>query len=398
MRSKFLFAFLALAACGGDDDPPVEDPKYVLASVVIDADGARTTYVQTIASLDDGPFDNTTAIELPGNGVVMSRGREIFVGLAEEPTWVRYTVAEDGAIAETGRISFLDFGVGAIDYGNVLVDDDTAVSVLGQPPVAIVWNPTAMEIVGEIPLDHLSQDEGYQLEVWTTVAHDGLVYVPGRWSDWAGSRIRPGVVTTILDPHARTVVGVAEDDRCASGGRIVFDEAGYGYVMGDGRNYAIQMFANAGGTTAPDNCLLRIAPGTTDFEADYVHTIPSLTGGLQSITELHTARQGSGLGFAKMFYPDELPAGVEPVDFAFWGQRAHKMWRIHLTDPPTAEEVEDLPFSTIGFDGTALDGHLYAGESPDGATSEIYEIDPDANTAQLRFTMQGYFYGLYELR
>jgi hypothetical protein len=389
---------VGLAACGGGGGfAPGSQGRYALASVVIDADGNRTTYVQAISSLDEGPFDNEAAIEMPGNGVVMAGGGHIFVGLAEEPTWIRYTPDASGAIAETGRMSLLNTGAGYIDYGNAIVDAETAVSVLSTPAVAVVWNPSTMEIRGEIDLSFLVR-EGYSLEVWTTIAHGGLVYVPGRWSDWDGARIFPGVSMTIIDPRAMSVVGTATDDRCASAGRVVFDQAGYAYVMGDGRNYSIQMFANAAGTTAPDNCLLRMAPGTTAFEAGYFHTIPSLTGGRQSITELETGRQGSGVGFAKMFYPDQLPPGVMPVDFDFWGERAHKMWRIRLADPPSAEEVRGIPFSAIGFEGSVLGGHLFSGESLDGGgTSEVYDIDPDANAATLRFTMDGYFYGLYDL-
>jgi hypothetical protein len=152
--------------------------------------------------------------------------------------------------------------------------------------------------------------DGYELEVWTTVAHEGRVYIPGRWADWDAGRIYPGVSTTILDPKQMKVVGTAEDARCASGGRVSFDEAGYAYVMGDGRTYSLQMFARAKGESAPENCLLRIAPGETKFDPDYFYSIPSISGGLDSITELDTARQGSGLGFAKRFYPDQLPKGV----------------------------------------------------------------------------------------
>ncbi|WP_428264827.1 hypothetical protein [Haliangium sp.] len=388
---------LSLAACGADDgDPEPDGSAFVLSSVVIDADGNRTTYVQTISSLDDGPFTNDAAIELPGNGVVMAGGGHFYVGLAEEPTWIRFSPDQDGGIAESGRLSLLNLGATRIDYGNALVDAETAVSVLSEQAIAVVWNPATMEILGEVDLGFLVQ-EGYSLEVWTTTAHDGLVYVPARWSDWAGGRIRAGVSTTIIDPAAMSVVGVAEDDRCASGGRVVFDQAGYAYVMGDGRNYSIHMFANAGGAIAPDNCIVRIPPGETDFEAEFFHTIPALTGGLQSITELETARPGTGVGFAKMFYPDELPDGVEPVDFGFWGYPAHKLWRIELTDPPTARAVNGAPFSTIGFAGSTFDGYLYSGESPDGDTTAVYEIDPDANTAALRFSMDGYFNGLYAL-
>jgi hypothetical protein len=369
---------------------------YVLGSVVIDADGNRTTYVQVIQSLDAGPFDNQSAVELTGNGVILAQGRSFYVGHTEDPTWSKYTVEVGGAIQRGPSMSLLATGASSIDYGNAIVDAETAVSVLSKPPLAVVWNPKTMEITGEIELEGLAR-AGYELEVWTTVAYRGLVYVPGRWSDWDGGRIYPSVSTTIIDPKAMKVLGTAEDDRCASGGRVVFDEKGYAYVLGDGRTYSLQMFANAAGKPAPQNCLLRIAPGKTDFDEDYYYTIPSLTGGIDAIDELDTARQGSGVGFSKMFYPDELPPGVEPVDFDFWNVPAHKLWRIELTDPPTAKEVEGIPFSTIGFGGSALDDHLYSGESPDGKASDVYETSPVTNRARLRFSMDGYFYGLYRL-
>jgi hypothetical protein len=390
---------VALTVCAGCSSHSNDAPggtNYALGSVVIDADGNRTTYVQTIDSTAAGPFDNATAIELPGNGVLMGGNKSFYVGLAEEPTWVRYAVDASGKVDEVGRISFLNFGADAIDYGNAIVDAETAVSVLSKPAVAVVWNPTTLKIKGQIDLSSLRR-EGYELEVWTTVAHDGLVYVPARWSDWDGGRIYPGVSTTIIDPKALTVLGTATDDRCASGGRVVFDAAGYAYVMGDGRNYSIQMFANASGETAPENCLLRIAPGATEFEASYFYRIPALTGGLESIGELEAATQGSGFAFSKMFYPDELPDGVKPVDFAFWSEPAHKMWRLELGVPPTAKEVDGVPFAAIGFSGSALDGKLYSGESSDGQSSVVYELDPATNSAKLSFKMDGYFDGLYEL-
>jgi hypothetical protein len=402
MGNKGILAAALLAAAalgcgdGGGGATGETAGRYVLGSVVIDADGNRTTYVQTISSLDDGPFTNARAIELPGNGVVMAGERDFFVGLTESPEWVRYSVDEAGGIAETGRLNLLETGEMSIDYGNVIVDAHTALSVFSKPGVAIVWNPSTMKKKGQIDLSSLERD-GYELEVWTTTAHDGLVYVPGRWANWDAGKIYPGVSLTIIDPARMQVLGTAADDRCASGGRPVFDAAGYAYVMGDGRNYSIQMFANAAGTQAPDNCLLRVAPGATTFDEGYFYKIPALTGGRQSISELDTGADGSGVAFAKMFYPDQLPADIKPVDFAFWDYPAHKLWRIELADPPTAREVDGLPFAAIGFGGASMDGKLYSGESPDGSKSDVYETDPATNTGKLRFTMDGYFYGLCRL-
>ncbi|MGC3997086.1 MAG: hypothetical protein QM767_06015 [Anaeromyxobacter sp.] len=389
-----LLAGLAAAGCGSDGgSEEAIDPHYILGSVVIDAEG-RTTYVQAIESLDAGPFDNSHAVEVPGNAVLLARGRQVFVGRTDAPLWIRYEVDAKGHLAETGRMSISSTGATAVDYGNALVDAETAVSVLSDPPKAVVWNPSTMTIKGTVDLSFLSR-EGYGLEVWTTVAHEGKVYVPGRWADWTGGRIYPAVSLTILDPATLSVVGTAYDERCASGGRPVFDEDGYAYVMGDGRTYSIQMYANAAGEEAPQNCLLRIAPGETDFQEDWYHAIPALTGGVEAIDELQSA--SAGVGFAKLFYEDLLPDGVEPVDFSFWSIPVHKLWRFTLGDVPVAEEVDGSPFSVVGFTGAAMGGHLFTGESDDGATSQVYETDPVTNTASVRFTMDGYFYGLWTL-
>lgn len=389
----------SLSACKDNKDPDASSgSSYVLGSVVIDADGNRTTYVQTVDSPEDGPFDNSHAIEFPGNAVLLVGGKNFFVGLADAPTWVRYSVTDTGVIEETGRLSFLATGASSMDFNNVWIDDETAVSVMTEALVAIVWNPSTMTIKGEIDLSHLAR-EGYSLEAWTTVFHEGRVYIPGRWANWDEERMSPGMSLTLVDPVAMTVLGTAEDDRCTSGGRVVFDAEGYGYLMGDGRNYSLQMWTEAQGGVAPAGCLLRIAPGALDFEEDYFFTIPSLTGGLNPINELETARQGSGVAFAKMFYPDHLSDGfvLDTESFNLWDERAHKMWRINLANPPTAEVVQGAPFAALGFGGSVADDLLYVGESPDTATSDVYVVDPSTNTSTLSFKMDGYFSGFFRL-
>lgn len=395
LKGIALLSLFGLLACSSEEgEARLRAGAFLLASVVINPGVGRTTYVQTLDSLDDGPFDNRRTIETAGNAVVVAGAEHFFIGMVESPTWHRYSANEAGFIERTGSVSLARLDSGRVPFGNVWVSPEIAVSVLTRKPEAVVWNPSTMKIRGRVALPHLRQD-GFKLEAWSTTTHNGLVYIPARYVNWEAERVRNGVSITIVDPRALRVVAIAEDDRCASGGRVVFDDAGYGYVVGDGRNYVIHMYANKAGGTAPDNCILRIPPGGTDFEANYFYTIPSLTGGLQSSTELETAIQGSGIGFAKMFYPDRLPAGVEPFTLGLWDHNAHKMWRIELKDPPTAREVQDIPFSRVGFIGSMLDGKLYSGETQDGRSTDVFEIDPVSGTARKRFTMQGYFNGLY---
>jgi hypothetical protein len=402
LRMGLLFGALALFGCGddagaeahGSDRDPLGGESYVLASVTIDADGNRVSYAQVVHDLT-GNFTNKNGVEAPGNATFLARGTDFFYGLAESPEWVRYS-AKDGKLKETGRLSFLQYGITYMDFANVIVDADTAVSVLTEPYLAVIWNPTTMEIVDTVDLSFLRKD-GLLLEAWTVVAHDGLVYIPAKWVNWDTPTVMQRVNITILDPKAKKIVAMAEDDRCGAGGRVTFDSKGYAYVMGDGRNQSMQVFAAASGKASVPNCLLRIAPGQTDFEEDFFVQIPSLTGGLDSMTELEAASVDSGFGFTMMEYKSRIPEGTDEVNFAHWSIPAYKMWRITLGDTPKAEEVKGANFSVVGFSGSGVNGKYYHAESPDGATSTVYEVDPQANTSTKKFTMQGYYSGLFKL-
>ncbi len=379
---------------GGDVDGEEAPSRFVLASITIDGDGNRISYAQIVDHLS-GDFDNSRAIEAPGNATFLTSGSDFFYGLAESPTWVRYSTL-GGTFTETGRLSFANYGLTSMDYSNVIVNADTAVSVLTGPAVAVVWNPTTMSVEGTIDLTSMVQD-GYSLEAWTVVTHDGLVYVPGRWADWEGGKIMQRVSLTILDPATLSVVAVAEDDRCGAGGQVTFDSRGYAYMMGDGRNQMMQVFAASRGEPVVHNCLLRIAPGATDFEEDYFFEIPALTGGLDSMTEMQSATLTDGIGFAMMEYPDRISPDLDQVNFEHWDTPAYKMWRVVLGDTPTAEVVDGANFSVVGFTPASVAGKLYNPESDDGSESRVYAIDPATNTASLSFTMDGYFAGLLPL-
>jgi hypothetical protein len=403
MKPLTLLALLAFAACGASTSTPdAGGPpavRYALASVVIDTQNNRTTYVQGLASLD-GPFTNGHAVEIPGNGSVIATKTSVLVSLVESPVWIKFEV-KDGALTETGRISFASYGITTLNYGDTVVDEETVCSVFSDPAVAIVWNPKTMTVKGTIDLSQQTHflRPGYQTETWTVVSHGGLVYAPTRWGDWTGSRIYPGVGLLILDPAQLKIVALAEDDRCASGGRPAFDAAGNAYVIGDGRNQSLQMFARAAGKPVTPNCLLRIPAGQTDFAADYFFKIPDLTGGVDAMTELTPVKDGDPTTFVLMFDESQLPAGMKADSFDYWNAPAHKAWKLSLGDTPTATVVQNAPFTAIGFTAIPMNGKLYQGGAPgaDGL-SEVYAIDGATNAATgVVFKMEGYFSGLYPL-
>ncbi|HET9960082.1 MAG TPA: hypothetical protein VFQ61_36570 [Polyangiaceae bacterium] len=370
-----------------------EPPRKVLGSIVIDADGNRVSYAQIVGELS-GHFTNRDGIEVSGNANFLTHGSDFFYGLAESPEWVRYST--ENGFRETGRLSFLNFGMSYIDFANAIVDDETAVSVLTEAYVAVVWNPKSMKIKGTIDLAYLKKD-GFSLEAFTTVAHEGLVYVPAKWVNWETPEVLQVVHLTVLDPSKLEVVTVAEDSRCGAGGRVTFDAAGYAYVMGDGRNQSMQTFAAAAGRPTVPNCLLRMVPGEAGFEPDYSIQIPALTGGLDSMTELQPADIDSGVAFSMLKYEERIPEGLDRINFEHWGVPAYKLWRFTLGSEPRAEEVQGADFSVVGFPAAAFAGKLYSSESSDGSSSTVFEIDPATNRATRKFTMDGYFAALLPL-
>jgi hypothetical protein len=421
-----LAAALTAVGCGDDGAPTSADAAdpgpdaadaagggalYSLGSVVIQPDGTRTTYVQTIPSLDVATVDNSRAIELPGNGLHLARAGHVYIGLAEEPTMVRYTPDADGQLVEDGRVSFLNQGVARVGFGNVFVSDTRAYMIAESEYVAVVWDPSAMEIVTTIDLAYLKQ-EGLDAEFWTVAYRDGKVYIPVRYANWNTGVIGPSVTLVIVDAATDTILATATDDRCASGGRPVFAPNGDAYVVADGRNWSAQLFATVTGQPVPPTCLLRLRAGETTFDPDFLVTLPSLTG-FDAATELNPAADGEGTGYLRVFRPEMLPRGVEiGTDFAFWGYRAFEMWRLDFAnagageDAPRAVAVPGLPLSSLGFTDESVDGKLYVGDSPDYTTTTIYELDPAAPAASGQsadgvrplFEMQGAFYGLHRLR
>lgn len=396
-----LLALVGLAACGGDDDDSDGAPAaevWALSSVTIDVSGSRTTYVQTLTSLDIDEVDNDDALEISGNGTVQVVGGKVYAGLAESPEVRRYAIDEAGRLQADGSITFLNEGLQRASFGNVMVSPTKAYQVSTEQYKVIVWNPTTLEITGSVDLAALRHPT-LDVEFWTVTAHEGRVYVPVRYVDWDNGIIDRSVVLAVIDAETDQLVATLRDERCHSGGRPVFTPDGDAYVVADGRTWSAQLFATVAGQAAPPTCLLRIPAGQLAFDPDYLVELPSITGGRDAVGELEAAENGTGVAFVKLFHPDQLPAGVTPgTDFGFWQAPAYKMWRFELGAEPTATEVIDIPFGAIAWDGSATDGKLWVGESPDYSRSTVYAIDPATSTATRRFEMVGSFYGLQRLR
>jgi len=366
---------------------------YSIGSIIQNPEG-RTLLVQTLQSLDED-INNDNALEFSGNARHWAHGGAVYIGLAEEPTIEKYVPDAGGKLVSSGRVSFLSHGLTSVPAGQVFISDTKAYLFAEGQYRVIVWNPSTMEIAGEIDLSMLKKDD-FNIELWTASLAGDRVYVPLRYVNFNAKEIFHQVSVVQIDAAADKVVGVAHDDRCVGASTPAVTDDGTVYVLADGRSYLAQVYAVEKKETPPANCILRIRPGETSFDPDFFVSVPSIAGGRDVVTSLWYVRDG--VGYAKMYYPEQLEPGADTSGFQFWFNPAFKLWRIQLGDQVSAEEVNGAPFSMIAFGGASIGGSLFLGETQDAKTCTVYAMDPDKNQAEPRFEMQGAMRDLYRLR
>ena len=130
-------------------------PLYVLPTEIYGADFASSTsLVSLVPSLDVERISLDQAREKDGRASVLAIGQWLFVASSSAPVIERYELQPDGSLLEAGRLSFANYGVPEFfsidDWGNVTISPTKAYIFNGNEGSHIIWNPTTLEIIGEI--------------------------------------------------------------------------------------------------------------------------------------------------------------------------------------------------------------------------------------------------------
>jgi hypothetical protein len=371
-----------------------KDALYSVGSIV-QGPTSRTLYVQTIKTLDKD-LTNESAMEVSGNSRHWAYGGSVYIGMAEEPTVIKYTPDAAGKLQEVARVSFQAYGLANIPAGIAFVDKNKAYLMAEAQYSVVVWDPTTMEIKSSIDLTALKR-ANYNVELWSATVGADKVYVPLRYVNFTAGDIAKQVGVVILDTKTDTVTATLNDERCHGASQPAITDDGTVYVLADGRSYTAQVYARSASKPIPKNCVLRILPGQTTFDPSYFVEVPSIAGGKDVATALWYV--SGGVGYAKMFYEDQVKPEMNTTGFAFWSNPIFKLWKFSLGSPLEAREVQGAPFSYVAFGGATIDGRLYIGEASDnGGSSTVYELDPTTTQAVVKFKMQGFMRDLYRLK
>ncbi|HEY8947008.1 MAG TPA: hypothetical protein VIM73_22345 [Polyangiaceae bacterium] len=385
-----------LAGCGDDtsDSAPNARALYAIMYEVYDDTGS-ISYLSLLDSLDVDEVDLSHAREFgSGRAFIQSYEGKLYVGEAESPTVIKYSLTEDGELDEEGRISFANYGFdkGQFDSWNATFISPTKAYLMDfRDGTTIIWNPTTMEITGDIPPPEDFHREGYSFESTPGALRDGLLFRTVSWVDYDNAEYPSDFLLAVYDVQSDEIVELIPETRCPVPGNLVHrDEAGNIY-------FSNWVWPTAGALMrdAPSPCVLRIKAGENRLDPEWTLDYREVTDGREGAMFSYL---GDGRALISAFY-DERTTFDETTDP--WSYVGSSNWRIWTMDmeSKTGAPLEGLDFNGGAFTPVQFDGRqlllVPGGESENWAT-QLYEITD--GIAEPRVKLPGWSYQFVKLR
>lgn len=368
---------LLLAACQSpapsDPSDLGDGPLYAVMFEVYDDTGSNS-YLALLDSLDVDAVDPSTAIEyIGGRAFLQTWNGWIFVGEPTSPIVHRYSVGADGSLEDERTISFANFGLeaGIIDPWSLsFVNDDKAYLFDYREGNHIVWDPTTMEILGEIPAPPEFHREGLSIDGSPAAVRGDRLYRSVFWADYDTATWSTDHLLAVYDTTSDTLVDLITETRCPAPGNLTHqDDAGNIYFS----NW-IWPISGTLLRDAPPSCVLRVPPGSDTFD-------PSWTLSYDTVSEGHQGAMFTPLGDDRALVAifdesaTEFDATTDPWDLA--GRPVWNIWDIDLATG-TGAPVEGIPPNTGAYTPALFDDRTFLLVPTEGwASTDLYELTDD---------------------
>lgn len=377
-----LAAALLATGCGDEVTVVMQNleagPLYAIMYEVYDQENS-TSYLSVLDSLDE-EIDLSVAREY-GSGRAFIQGYNgwLFVGDSESPTVTRYSLADDGALVQEDTISFANYGLreGQFDSWNAtfISPEKAYLADFVEAGNTIVWNPTTMEIIGEIPAPAELLRPGFRIEGTPAAVRDGLLFRTWGWvTEDDTAEYSTDFYLAVYDVETDELVDLVPETRCPVPGNLVdTDEAGNIYFS----NW-IWSVAGTLMRDAPASCVLRIPPGETAFDPEWSLDYPDYTGGRAGAMFTYLQNDQA---LVSAFYDERTSFDDETEPYSYVGSNNWRIWNVDL------ESGEGAPLDGLDFNGGAFtpvqfDDRLFlmvpGGEEDDYATQVFEVVDGSA--------------------
>ncbi|AKF09762.1 hypothetical protein [Sandaracinus amylolyticus] len=398
-------AIASLTACGSetprDDTPDAGSPPdgggaapaYAVTTTVFDETTAAT-YVTVLGSLDAQQVDLSTAREFAGWSSVAAHDAVLFVGHGERPEVERYALGADGTLGDAEQtVSFAAHGLSSASLSfNTIVDATMAHMALEQTS-RVLWDPTAMEIVGSVDTPEVAPErDGMAVTAANfqgrVVREDG-VFQPYFWhdADWYAFHQQSQIAIYARDGSLDALLDVP----CPALQIATEDEQGNLYFSGMVDTIAYDLVEEA---STLERCVARIDAGEHAIAEGWPRRFEELTEGRPAGVFHYLA---DGIGILTVYHVENAdpssPTFLDDWYAANWG-----LWLVDL-EAWSAEPIEAWPLGSSNIFFSRLEGRLFVHSvEADFSSTTIREISVDGTLTE-RLTVPGYAaYPLLRLR
>ena len=391
-------SLVLLASCSSPDAPTEgagsgTEPAVMVAVATRSPEGMNM-YVGAYPELPAEP-DLAGMVETTGGQNVSAFNGFVYVWAPISGSYTRYAVDDRQRLSREDEVSFMQLG----GTGNVMtsfISPTRAYSMTRDNMTIIVWDPSAMETLGTIDASAALDPDYPSYDYGEPVVFDGHVAWPITWYDYDNFDFKPSVDVILASATDDAPAFALSDTRCGAGWSLFTDPEGDLYALGNAW-FGFAHFFDKDPARQPNDCLLRIKRGTTEFDPEFY---VDLNRAADTPAVYHTWQSKGRSVVAAVWDPTDDPAALATPDDYWTAPMQRKLVRI---DDERTEPLQGIPksavFSTLNY---RLDDELYmlmsagsAGAKGD-ARSSLYRIT-DA-TAELALTTSGDIWSIGRIR
>jgi hypothetical protein len=372
-------AILLECACSGDATHPGgaggegEAGPAVMVAIEVRTSDESNLYIGAYPELPRAGLDLSNMVEVGDRANAVAFDGFVYVWEGEAARYTRYSVDAGLSLSAGPVVSFANFGV----TGPVItrfISSTRAHTMLSDARGIVVWDPSAMEVLGAISTAALVDADYPRVEYGEPALFGEYVAWPILWSDYDNLRFKPELGVALSRVDSEEPATVLRDRRCGAGWSLLTDELGDLYVTGNAY-FGFAHFFGAGAASFPNDCVLRVKAGTTEFDPSFAQDLNQAT---ESPAVYHTWQVRGRTLLAAVWDPADDPTLLPTPDDYWNAPLLRKLVRI---DEASSTSVTGIPkssvWSTLNFQ---LDDTLYILES-DGT------LDSNGNADRARSTL-----------
>jgi len=377
----------------GASAAPTEEALYALTTQIIGEQSQSYVLLTNTLESDQTLKIEDGVVEIAGRalGTGPENGGALFVANDSSAEVARYRLNDAGGLELAGRVSFLGKGVTAFgEYGGQMqyLSPEKAYWFDGPTAQVVIWNPSAMEVTGSIPLAALAAEKLTMSFTAAPIWRGKKLYSFVAWRQ--GVSIVPRAAVVVLDSVTDTAV-IVDDTRCGYVRDGVLADDGKIYVATEALGAAAQFLD----LRNPKPCLLRFDPDSDGFDSDFEVELSSLFNG-HAAGSLVVGPNNQ----AFLRYLDESSAS----EAALAGPRqlaSSRSWgwaKLTPGDRPTVDLIPDVELgggSVVAFE---LDKRLFGPRFVDATYTEFVELGQDGPSPRPAITVPGLVFSAVKLR